>query len=257
MLYLENTQFDGGRIEMKFCPHCGTKLLAEDAPFCHECGRSTREAPKAPPPQATPVRAKPQGIPREKLAMGIVLVMLVILALAGGVSFFGSGSSSSTYVTTTNTTATATQTRTSITTTTEITSTTMQERLVAVLSGPIEGQYQGSTPVDNSKSLIFRPIGQSLKVVVTVTPTLETKAYGMTLTYYVHVISHDGVALGYVSDHVDPWDFQKGSYVSEKIITLKTTNVDCYVTVSVDVNAHGLTKYQQFATIDVSIYDLT
>ena len=252
---------------MKFCPHCGTKLLTEDAPFCHECGRSTLEAPKAPPPQATPVRAKPQGIPRGKLAMGIVLVVLVILALVGGVSFFGSGSSSSTYVTTTNATATATQTRTSITTatqtrtsittTTEITSTTMQERLVAVVSGPIEGQYVGSTPVDHSKSLMFRPVGQSLKVVVTVTPTLETKAYSMDLTYYVHVVSHDEVALGYVSDHVEPWDFRKGSYVSEKIVTLKTTNVDCYVTVTVDVNAHGLTKYQQFATIDVSIYDLT
>ena len=236
---------------LKRCQFCGARLSDSDV-FCVECGKPQREVRTFMPS----IPAKPESKRGRNIFIAIFLVILVVVALS-----YGAYQATKPPITTPFPTPTPTPIVTTPTTVT--TSIPAQERLVAQFSGPIQHDleiYGGdSTPISSSDSPMFRPLGQSLKVVFKMAPTLATLTYSVELRWYVSVTSHDGVSQGGTQEYVDHWNFQGGSYISEKFINLKATNVDCYATLLIhDIKVSGVTGHPQLvANLEILIYDLT
>jgi len=96
----------------------------------------------------------------------------------------------------------------------------LREVLVAQTSIPLDarGNQLGLLGVGR-----FTPVGESVKVVIKVIPTLETRNYAMRITCLVIVLKYDpslphGLPAGEGSSPEEYWKFEDGTYVKELFI---------------------------------------
>ncbi len=112
-------------------------------------------------------------------------------------------------------------------------------------------------PIDSPS---IRPTGLSLKLILTISATVEPKTYSMELECpfcEIAALSADMTIVGEKHISSDTWNFKDGPYVKEYIVELKATNTDMTLTVYLDsVRFSGITKDGILANLEVLVYDM-
>ena len=96
----------------------------------------------------------------------------------------------------------------------------LREVLVAQTSIPLDAR---GNQLDLLGAGRFTPVGESVKVVIKVIPTLKTRNYAMRITCLVIVLKYDpslphGLPAGEGSSPEEYWKFEDGTYVKELFI---------------------------------------
>jgi len=98
----------------------------------------------------------------------------------------------------------------------------LREVLVAQLSTPLDARYNDI--YHRRLRGEFTLVGESVKVVIKVIPTLETRNYAMRITCLIAVMRSVQTATGVVAEAYSPeeyWKFEDGTYVKELFINFK------------------------------------
>jgi len=183
--------------------------------------------------------AKPENKRRRNIVIAVVLAVLVVGALGYG-AYQATKPSITTPIATTGTAK-------------------LREVLVEQTSIPLDehGIQLKYHPLGR-----FRPIGESVKVVIKVIPTLETRNYAMRITLYSVVVVSlpDLVPVGAATGSEVYWKFEDGTYVNELFIDFeKKANVDYFcglrtfhlVFEGPDIEGQG-----HVADLEILVYDL-
>jgi len=95
----------------------------------------------------------------------------------------------------------------------------LREVLVAQMSIPLDARYND---LDLRGVGRFTPVGESVKVVIKVIPTLKTRNYAMRITclFYVSIFPQQ-VPVGIGSSPEEYWKFEDGTYVKELFINFR------------------------------------
>lgn len=128
-------------------------------------------------------------------------------------------------------------------------------RLVAQISSPLIFDWKG-TKMEITKTAMFRPSGQSLRVLVRVVPTLPNRDYSVRLNCRFNIVSDEDVLLAR-SNVNDLWRFEEGPYVRELNLELDAKKaVDCYLLFFPDdITFFGLVKAEQVADLQISVLE--
>jgi len=134
----------------------------------------------------------------------------------------------------------------------------LREVLVAQRSIPLDARYNDLRFSGIGK---FTPVGESVKVVIKVIPTLKTRNYAMRITCSVDVYKGTiyMIASGYSPEEY--WKFEDGTYVKELFINFKKeANVEysLYTAKSFQVSFEGpdIEGQGHVADLEILAYDL-
>ena len=97
----------------------------------------------------------------------------------------------------------------------------LREVLVAQMSIPLDARYNDLHFLSAAGK--FTPVGESVKVVIKVIPTLETRNYAMRITCQVGVVKYlpELPLVGESHSPEEYWKFEDGTYVKELSINFK------------------------------------
>jgi len=219
------------------CPNCGTQQ-EPDSKFCVRCGKPLTSGPSK---QESHIAGKPAG-KRSTRTVGIIMALALLLAVVGAVMvpWF-----SSLFRGTPTVTVPSVETST----------TSAGERLLAQISSPLIFDWKG-TKMEITKTTMFRPSGQSLRVLVRVIPTLPERDYSIRLSCRFNIVSDEEVLLAR-GNIDDLWRFEEGPYVRGLDLELDVKKtVNCYLLFFPDdITFFGLEKAEKVADLQISVLE--
>lgn len=139
------------------------------------------------------------------------------------------------------------------------------EQIVFSKLMPLNAEYENDgwyAHIGMIDTPFFRPTGPSLKLVLKISPALETKVYQMELectACEAKAFSRDNVEVGLISYiRSDTWNFKDGPYGPyEYMMTLKATNIDMYLKIYLSIVDFGFSigAGGHVADLEVLVYD--
>jgi len=185
--------------------------------------------------------AKPESKTRRNIVIAIFIAVLVV-----GVLGYGAYQA----------------TKPSITTPTATTETAkLREVLVGQTSIPLD-EHGIQLKYESVKGK-FRPLGESVKVVIKVIPTLKTRNYAIRISSYSVVVVSMAptsylVPVGAATGSDEYWKFEDGTYVKELFINFKKeANVDYFCGLrTFHLVFEGLDTEGHVADLEILVYDL-
>jgi len=137
----------------------------------------------------------------------------------------------------------------------ETSTTSAGERLLAQISSPLIFDWKG-TKMEITKTTMFRPSGQSLRVLVRVIPTLPERDYSIRLSCRFNIVSDEEVLLAR-GNIDDLWRFEEGPYLRGLDLELEAKKtVNCYLLFFPDdITFFGLEKAEKVADLQISVLE--